>query len=247
LIGNKLARFVYLDETGTNRSDPHLVVAGILIDPDEGLATIERELKEIALKLIPSGLSTFEFSTKASFTFHAVDYMNGNKKYKPFKESGDWSFEKGYAVADAIVSALEKAGAFVVWGSEPNTNNTLDKDYRHSVALAHAMKSVELHMLQNHSGENCIVVAENIDNHKKALKQMVNTITNPIACLARGIGSPFPLRTIRDTIHFVGKRESCGCQVADTVCYIIKKIIDEDDRYAELGNRVLSLSISKSS
>lgn len=242
LIGDKLTKFVYLDETGTNKRDPWLVAAGILIDPDAGLSKIEQSLKEIAFDLIPSDLLTIELAAKGSFCFHAVDFMNGNKIYKPYKEKEEWTFDDGYAVAEAIIAAMEDAGAAVVWGTHSNSDEN-SRDYRHSYALAKAMKSVELYMLQNHARENCIVIAENIEEHKKALKQMVNTITNPLACLSRGLDSPFPLRTIRDTVHFVSKRESFGCQVADTVCYILKKAIDDDSRYYELRDRVISLSI----
>lgn len=242
LIGEKLARFVYLDETGTNKKDPFLIVAGIFIDPDKGLRMLDVALQKAALELIPESLLLSEMSIYGKFTFHAVDYMNGNKNYKELKEEGKWSFDDGYKVAEAIISAAENSGASIVWGAAPN-NMKVEKKYRHSSALAQTLRNIELHMFHNHPGENCIIVAENIDEHKKAIKQTVNTITNGVECIKVGLGSPFPLRTIRDTVHFVSKRESIGCQVADTICYVLKKMVDEDDRYSELGTRVLALSL----
>jgi len=244
LIGDRLTKFVYLDETGTNKKDPHLVVAGIFVDPDKALSDLEQRLKVIAIDLIPSPLFLSSMSNKGYFSFHAVDYLNGNKEYEAYKKDGAWTKENGLAVAEAIVAAIEELGCAVVWGSHPNSDD-IGKDYRHAFALAKAMKSVELYMLQNYYGENCIIVAENCDEHKKAIKQMVNTITSPLGSVQLGLDSSgFPLKTIRDTVHFVSKGESIGCQVADTVCYILKKVIDGNDRFDDLGKRVLSLAIS---
>lgn len=241
LRGERMTKLVYLDETGTNKKDPFLVVAGVVVDPDKDLSALEQGLKNIILELIPEPLFLSESMTKG-FSFHAVDYMNGGKAYESYKKEGGWTFEQGYAVAEAIVDVVEKTNSAVALGvARKSELDDIGKAEYHSIALARAACGIERYMLGKFPGENCILIAENHDQHREALKDMVRIITNPLYSIRSGLGTgAFPLLTIRDTVHFVTKTESFGCQVADTVCYIIKKSIDGDERYSALSERIMA-------
>jgi hypothetical protein len=107
---------------------------------------------------------------------------------------------------------------------------------------------VEGFMRSNAAGEVCIAVAENIKEHKEAIKQAQRVYRDQSLIFEMGIDhSLLPLRTIKDTVHFVEKAESPAIQMADFVCYLIRKAHMLDKRFVDLVRTISPSVIAKSS
>lgn len=76
LIGEKLVRFVYLDEGGISKpSDPHIVVAGVMVHADTQWKHVEQYLREMADDFcLPE--------EREGFYFHASELSWGNKEFR---------------------------------------------------------------------------------------------------------------------------------------------------------------------
>jgi len=247
LIGSNLTRFVYLDETGINRGgdnpDPYTIVAGVFVHADNHIEAIEQGLNDIILDKIPESVRMLEFSLKPEgFIFQAKQYIHGDGPFKSLKKDDKWSYEDGIGIASAIVDLIERIGLKVVWAQ---CKNDLEPNASHLSALFGVLIRVDNVMLSDHPDEICIVVCENQNEHRSLIKEVSWKLKNPMTVLANDIdGSVFPLRKIKDTVHFVEKPECRSIQVADTVCYIVKRALGGDMRYKDLTDRLNNLMLS---
>jgi len=243
LISSNVTRFVYLDESGTGKGDTHLVVAGIVVHADKQLNELESRIAEIADRLIPGDI-------RPGFVFHAVDLFNANK---PFTK-GKWTFDDAMEVGSAFAKAISETGVGIVWRSilrstpVPSHAKFSTLAIQHSIAFVSTLMLVEGFMRSNAAGEVCIAVAENIKEHKEAIKQAQRVYRDQSLIFEMGIDhSLLPLRTIKDTVHFVEKAESPAIQMADFVCYLIRKAHMLDKRFVDLVRTISPSVIAKSS
>ncbi len=239
LIGVKMTRFVYLDETGTHvEKDPITIVGGIIVHADRQMTDLESSFGRMVCEKVPRHL--WENEDKP-FSLHAVDYINGNGAFKILKKEGKWSVDKGMEIAESIVSLCERLSIKIVWGGAENKEG-LSKENRHVHAFALAALNIDHYMLSEAHGEVCIIVAENHQHHKKKLKKVVSGLKSEGALRSAGLeGSIVPIKTIKDVVHFVEKTDSYCIQIADTVCYILKKYGDKNPHYTELAKRLLAI------
>jgi len=240
LIGSKMTRFVYLDETGTNmKKDPYTIVAGIIVHADKQMDELERRFRKIVIDKVPKEL---RFNDQKPFSLHAVDYINGNGAFKELKKKDEWSVHKGMEIADAIISLCVDLDIKIIWTGRPNSEGKI-RESQHINTFALAALSIDHFMLSEAHGEVCILVAENHNEHKEKLKQLVNGLRNKSALEMAGFkGSITPIRAIKDVVHFVDKGDSYCIQIADTICYIVKKALDENPHYDDLFDRLHELT-----
>lgn len=71
LVGDRLMRVVYLDETGHSFKEPHAAVAGVLLDPDQQWAALAQSIDHLK-KDVPEQF-------RNGFFFHASDLFGGGK------------------------------------------------------------------------------------------------------------------------------------------------------------------------
>ena len=215
LIGNKMTRFVYLDETGTNiKKDAFTIVGGIIVHADNQMKALEDGLYHICKELVPESLWNVD-ELKKPFFFHASDYMNGFGPYRNLKKEGNWTVHDGMAIADAIVSLCEDVGVRMVWSGAENIEGKT-KEELHMKAFGIAALAIDHYMLSEARDEVCIIVAENHNEHHKQIKQLVIGLKNHGAIKSAGLeGSIVPIRTIKDVVHFVDKTDSFCIQIAD--------------------------------
>ena len=173
LIGSKMTRFVYLDETGTNlKKDPITIVGGIIVHADKQMSDLEHGFRIIVREKVPEEL---RFNQEKPFSLHASDYINGNGAFKDLRKSNEWSVEKGMEIAQEIVSLCVQMGVKVIWGGAKNEEG-FSKENRHVHAFALATLHIDHYMLANAHGEVCIIVAENHNEHKRKLKYLKITL-----------------------------------------------------------------------
>ena len=244
LIGNKMTRFVYLDETGTNiKKDAFTIVGGIIVHADNQMQALEDGLYKICRDLVPEELWNTDENSRPFF-FHASDYINGNCPYKTRTTEGKWSLHDGMAIAEAIVSLCENVGVRMVWSGAENVEGKPKADL-HIKAFAQTALRIDHYMLSEAHGEVCIIVAENHNEHKKQLKEIVSGLKNSGAIKSAGLeGSIIPIRTIKDVVHFVDKTDSFCIQIADTVCYLMKKATDDNPHYLDIFQRINKMGLT---
>lgn len=245
LIGNRLTKFVYLDETAIDPSeDKDTIVAGVFVSPDSDIQAINNGLNEVMLSLIPEQIYLFESTIKpGGYVFHAKDYIGCGKKspFKALKADGKWDSGRGLDVASALVDVIEGNNIKCVWGGSSNSNGV---KIAHMNALMKVALRVDHFMLANHPEEICMLIAEDI-SHRGFIKENLNILRSQMAVIANGLdGSLFPLRTIKETVHFVGKNDCRAIQLADTVCYIVKKSLEGNKHYEALARRMQSILLS---
>ena len=239
-----MTRFVYLDETGTNlKKDPFTITAGLIVHADKQIGKLERGLIKICTELVPEELWMPD-NLKKPFFFHASDYINGFGAFKDLKAKNKWDVHKGMEIAESIISLCEDVGVRVVWGLAENKCGKSTEEL-HINSFGTAVIAIEHYMLSEAHGEVCILVAENHDRHKKKLKQLVIGMKNSGVIEAAGMkGSKIPIRTIKDVVHFVDKTDSYCIQIADTICYIAKKVADSNRHYDDLFWRMEKMGLT---
>src|SRR5579872_5464857 len=85
LAGNKLMRFVFVDESGTGNParEPFVVVAAIIVHADKQLTKLEEYLAAMAAEFVPP-------ETRQHFRgFHAVELYAGGKVFQRDKTKLD--------------------------------------------------------------------------------------------------------------------------------------------------------------
>jgi hypothetical protein len=82
LAGNKLMRFIFVDESGTGnpKFEPFIVVAAIIVHADKQLTKLEEYLGAMAAEFVP-------VETRHLFKgFHAVELYSGGAVFKRDKD-----------------------------------------------------------------------------------------------------------------------------------------------------------------
>src|SRR5215470_15141222 len=95
LVGDRLVRFVYLDEAGTGdpQVEPYVIVAGVMVDADKQWKRVENHLIDLADAFA-------EPEDRLGFCFHANELYTGGKR--EFKEK--YPLQKRH---DALASICE--------------------------------------------------------------------------------------------------------------------------------------------
>jgi hypothetical protein len=109
--GSKIVRLVYLDEAGisSKEDEPFLTVAGIIVDADSKLNSIENHLERLVMRHIPA-------QHREGFVFHATELFNGGGKVfrreKPdFIGPHQWPLVRRLAIADVQPIAVNRRRA----------------------------------------------------------------------------------------------------------------------------------------
>jgi hypothetical protein len=220
-----------LDEAGRSREEPIIVVAGIIIHGDRVYRRLENRLREIT-ELLPE-------PDRKGFVFHAKDIFHGAGRY--FKDRQQWPRNRRWPILRALAALPREFELPVVFGhlnkqeyrtlaSESLTKNSTPKNLpnvtdiaEHMVAFAHAEIAIERQMLRFPRDEICMLVAEDTDRVKEAVKTAHATLRDPEQIAASDFADieGLPLTKIVDTPHFAAKADSAPLQVADTCAFLI--------------------------
>ena len=93
----------------------------------------------------------------------------------------------------------------------------------HTVAFGHCCMGVERLMRMTLPNEITILIAEDRDKVRKALKDAIAVFRNPLAVAQTGLDPEwFPFVSTRATVHFAKKSESWALQVADACTFILR-------------------------
>ena len=102
LVGDRLVRVIYVDETGHDARQRRCVVAGVIIDPDRQWRTLSVSIEALKENVPP------EF--RPGFIFHATDLFNGGK-YR-----GCWEAQERWSLLESLVALPRKLSIPLVFG-----------------------------------------------------------------------------------------------------------------------------------
>jgi hypothetical protein len=232
LCGENLVRIAFLDEAGRSRQEPIIVVAGIIIHGDRTYRDLEAQLREIG-KLLPEG-------DRKGFVFHAKDIFHGAGRY--FKDREKWPREQRWPILRAIAALPRQFGLPVVFAhlekaeyhdyaapqltkhSNERNRSEITDIAEHMAVFARAEIAIERQMHRFPRDEICMLVAEDTDRVKQAIKISHATLRDPEEIANSGYLTEIeglPITKIVDTPHFAAKAESAPLQVADTCAFLI--------------------------
>jgi hypothetical protein len=245
-------RLAFIDEAGISKpeDEPFLVVAGVLLDGDSDLNGVENQLERIMQRHIPP-------AHWEDFVFHATELFNGGgkvfKRYKlDFIGPVQYSLERRLAIADEIMVIPKKFSLKLAFGwverATFKDHFDMPPDWlqgsmviaQHASAFSTCSLFIEQWMRRNASGENCMLVVENNDRAKAAMRHMHQWHQSKkiLFVLDNFSRQLLPFRKIRQDPLFQDKRPSNALIIADFCAYVWKRILMKDERYVRFLNPI---------
>jgi hypothetical protein len=199
-----MARFVYIDETGTNQRDPFLLMAAVLVDEEmvQPLASSLRKVTWSHLGWIPR-----------DFEFHGREVWHGTRYW------ADKQYSELIAAYEAALALLKEHEIWIA-------HATINKPGLHARYAGAADDNAYLLALQfllekvdRNAGGLKVLVADEKKEHQLRAVRMVADMQE------WGFGEvpgP-PLRSVIDSLHYVSSHASPGVQMADLVSFVLQR------------------------
>jgi hypothetical protein len=231
-----VVRIAFLDEAGRSRNEPIIVVAGIIVHGDRTYRELESRIRSIVNSFIPE-------ADRDAFIFHAADIFHGTGY---FKDRNKWPRELRWEKLHELASLPRILGMPVVFGHLPKAEyagriadfvSELPEHERakhsniaeHINAFARAEIAVERQMHIFPRNEICLLIAEDTDTVKTAVKLAHKIIRKPTSRISDEFHGDIPIKRIVDTPHFAAKSESPPLQVADVCAFLIRRRFARQD------------------
>src|ERR1700722_20191961 len=214
LQGQKLVRFIFLDEGGISKREPWVVVAGVFVHGDNQVVALDERLAFLVKKHIPEEL-------RDGFVFHATELWSGIGPI--FKDRDRWSLPVRLNILHDLVRIPGQYEIPIVFFALERSRVVFDEvdmtkvSAHELLAAAHGMTftgctlRIEQHMLEVWPSEIAQLVAEDNDQARSIIKRAHEVIRNPKWIEQNnfeGLGSLLPLKKIRGAVHFANKVES---------------------------------------
>ena len=222
--GNKLVRFAFIDEAGTSKYDPYVVVAGVVVHGDDELIPLEEHLEGLARKHIPP-------EDHENFVFHMKDIWSGTKYYK---NRDNWPIERRVAIMEDLVAVperfempisfgfLEKAEFIRRHGEYTDNARAIDIS-THAAAFSACTFVIEKLMREVWPEEIAQLVAEDQEHARATIRAVHAFFRDPNELRRQGVvDDMLPLQRIRGGIQFANKGESRPLQIADMCAFFIR-------------------------
>lgn len=249
-LWNRKVRLVYLDEAGVGNlfDEPYLVMAGIILNADQDWRPLQRHIKSLRRKYLPSESRDF-------FIFHAKDILHGTGYFREH-DRRQWPRDKRMqiladlaeiprlfhlpvafqAISRSMAAKWFQARHLQRRGWKP-TRSSCDPRFgepkptplpdraiaasTHASAWVECIAKIDLWMKVHAPNEVAMIVAENPGKIQDFLKAIHSGYASDEFYDARA----FSTERIVDTVTFAEKRESILLQIADTCAYVIKRKI----------------------
>ncbi|MES0061903.1 DUF3800 domain-containing protein [Mesorhizobium sp. M0041] len=240
--GDRLLRFVYVDEAGTSRNDPVAVVAGIIVNADKQWRLLEEHLQGVRNEFLP-------VEDRNGFVFHAKDLWHGSGYFRRDK----WPQEVRINIIKEILKAIAAISAPICIGyvfkeRELKFNRQEHEDLSyHIMAYTNALMGMEAYMRDcAESDEVAAVYAEDHARAKQyirrthgilqgkegdAIKGPNGSVTNPRSMMN---SEYYPIRRIVETVHFAEKKDCALLQYADAIAFAAARKLQTKDRADDL-------------
>lgn len=232
LVGDRLMRFAYLDESGVAnpKHERWVVVAGPIIDADRQWRRIETRLSDLADEYAPP-------EARDGFVFHATELWSGGKTLL----RDVYPSERRWEALEALCSLAEEFAFPFVFGAVhrgtygeatggecSQAEITLDAQL---VGFTLCMTLIERYMraLPNHDEVATITVERNsqtVGLFRNQQRRMKTTAAlegmNPMAAAL------WPVTRIVDSVNYCEKHDTSLLQLADVAALVIRKTIERN-------------------
>jgi hypothetical protein len=239
LWGNKLLRFVYMDEAGTSAKEPVTIVVGLIVNADDQLMFAETAVNEV-LGAVPQKF-------KKGFVFHAKEVW-GSQVYRE-----EWAMADRLALLHSMMSLSKRMKIPIALGMmrrdaqvPANVSEAAEmtpEQYHHWMSFIMCVARADKY-IRDHAGlrEVAAVVAEDVPPMRKFLRVVPKLLkTNPytakpdslrptLAEVAAGYmtqQSEMRASRIRQSIHFVEKEDDPILQMADACAFGFRRYFSE--------------------
>jgi hypothetical protein len=235
-----MTRFVYFDESGVGKldADPHLIVAGAMVNADAQWLSLETYLSDMLESFVPKG------QPKPS-CFHAKDVYHGTKEFHRDR----WPDTNRMGLLEEMAkvpktfdmplfgAAIPRAEYGNKWGA-----SDLERDIGcYTLASIVSLMQVERYMrLKGDEGEVAAAYFENNNRLRSRLKEVHRSIRNPSTEVIEltGTSDCIPLSRITDTVSFQEKTDASILQVADYCAFAKKRKVGNQSNADWLYNPI---------
>jgi hypothetical protein len=244
-----LSRFVYLDEAGisSRQQEPWLIVAGLVVHGDTQLNKLYRELEAVTAKHIPTR------HREAGLKLHASDIYGGNGKFDE-KRDPQWTLERRMAILKDLAEIPNKANILITSGAVEKAKFPTDMDLPlapederqragnkkerpvsitvqcHAAAYMACLIEVDVWLQKNAKNENCMVIVEDNNEARAAIKQVHHFSQSKSMPLPEDLRRAFPLTRVREDPAFQEKRPDHPLILADFVAFMVKRLYMKDPK-----------------
>lgn len=226
-------RLVYIDEAGRSdpKKEPYFVVSGVILNGDQDWQPIDAHLKHLIRKHIPEDRQPFTI-------FHTSDIWSGEKKFSKTVYKGDsrWkmlhdltAIPKKFHLTICNGFTHREGAAAELRKRVPGISQKSIDRFIHTEAYMMLARTVDHWMKRNAPNEVAMLIAEDTDKVKGALKLIHSAFAGgedldefwhiDEATLKRA----FRTSRIIDTLHFAKKDEAPPLQIADTAAFFVKR------------------------
>jgi len=225
LAGDRLVRFIYIDEAGISAPEPVTVVCGIIVDADKQWAAINQKRNDLVQKHVRE-------ECRDGFVFHGKELIGGGKVFPRAKYTLDQRIE----IHADVASAPRKMGLCMAIGYARRGAAYLEdrSDFRnaevdHIIAFMQCIAVADWYIKRHHPGEVAMIIAENNDRMKGALRRLPRLLSDEK--YTRDFRHPLslllPLSTIAGPVHFAEKSEEPCLQFADACAFAVRRFADQ--------------------
>jgi hypothetical protein len=238
LLGNRLMKFLFMDEAGTSQHEPVTVVVAIHTDPDSQLVHTEASVRQV-LGLVPPQF-------REGFHFHAKSIW-ADPKYRD-----GWDMTKRKAMLCQMMALPRRLGLSISFsiarrGStfEGHGTTMMPHEIDHLMAFQACIAVADKHIRERGKPlEAASIIAEDEPNMRKFLKNSVRYLRENPRIIERASMLPTAaeeqqgyveqigdqrVTNIRNPICFTDKQEEPLVQLADACAYGLKRYFSEQD------------------
>lgn len=231
LAGDRMTRFLYLDESGVANpgQEPWVVVAGIIIHADRQWKLLEERLSALADDYAPGG-------SRDGFVFHAKELWSGGKVLV----RGEYPAERRWEALMAICSIPEEFKIPVVFGavhrafyhqfsqgSLSQKDVTLDAQV---IAFGECVTATEYYMRTEADPSEVATVTVEHNSQTYRLFRDQHRQLKSVTWLSEGMHPSallfWPVTRVVDSVNFCEKHDSSILQIADACAFVIRKKLE---------------------
>jgi hypothetical protein len=217
LSGDALVRNIYTDEAGTSDLETIRVVAALAVHADTQWIPVLNYMAALFREKVPK-------QYQEDFAFHAKLITAGNKY-------PDWDFQERIAFLHRvmeiprgfripIIMAAVRKGS-VYYPHEPLT----PAEAEHALAFSMCMGKTNDFLRKNYPGEMGQVVAADISDRRKILKNALRMLRNEGVKTSIGGSVMFTSDRVVDEVHFMEPKGSQFLQLADACAYAFRSYL----------------------
>jgi hypothetical protein len=221
LRGSKLVRYIYMDEAGTSVGEPVTVVAGVIVHGDTQWKPMEQHLLDVKERHIPA-------EHLAEFVIHGKDILNG-RKAPFFGDNKEWPADRRMQIIKDVLQIRSGLGFSVCLGysfreSSKESDTKEAAHFRHVLSYCNCLIGCEEFMRRFAQDEVATVVAEDIPEKRRAIKETHSRIVAPNTDFP-ALRESLPIRHIVDDVHFADPKRSSLLQFADAYAFSFRRIL----------------------